>query len=315
MAKDADVKAETSAEKAYAVAAEGIASVKPEAGAAPVAEVAVIAPEAITAPAPAPAAAVDVMAVPLPNASPAVKAAPKAKPVAKVKVATKPKVAVPATPKVKATPKIKAAAKVTAKVTAAAAAKPVSKPATSKPATSKPTTSKPTTSKPTTSKPTTSKPTITAIAKAKDKTMSMTDKLTAGLGTVMTEAQAKAKEAFEKSSAMIGDYAAFTKGNVEAMVESGKIFAEGMQDMGTSLVAEGRTAFEAMSADMKEMAAAKSPTDLIQLQSEMMRKSFDGAVAYGSKNTEAMLKLASETMAPLASRVSLAVEKARQLAA
>ncbi len=46
---------------------------------------------------------------------------------------------------------------------------------------------------------------------------------------------------------------------------------------------------------MKEMAAAKSPTDLIQLQSDMFRKSFDSAVAYGSKNTEAMLKIAERS--------------------
>ncbi len=63
-----------------------------------------------------------------------------------------------------------------------------------------------------------------------------------------------------------------------------------------------------------QLAAAKSPTDLIQLQSEMFRKSFDSAVAYGSKNTEAMLKIASDAFAPLSSRVTLAVEKVRSAA-
>ena len=141
--------------------------------------------------------------------------------------------------------------------------------------------------------------------------MTMKTKITEGFETVIGEAQSKAKEAFEKSSAMLGDYADFAKGNVEAVVESGKILAEGLQDMGANLVAEGRATFETVTADMKEMAAAKSPTDLIQLQGEMFRKSFDSAVAYGSKNTEAMLKIASDAMAPISGRMTLVVEKVR----
>ncbi|WP_156842309.1 phasin family protein [Novosphingobium aquimarinum] len=128
----------------------------------------------------------------------------------------------------------------------------------------------------------------------------------------MAEAQAKAKEAFEKTTGMFGDASEFAKGNVEAMMESGKIFSEGVQEMSTTLAAEGKAAFETMSADMKELAAVKSPTDFFKLQSEMMRKNFDSAVAYGSKNSEAMLKLMSDSMAPLSGRVSMAVEKVRQ---
>ena len=98
------------------------------------------------------------------------------------------------------------------------------------------------------------------------------------------------------------------------MVESGKIFAAGMQDMGTNLVAESRSSFEAISADLKQLAASKSPTDFFKVQSEMVRKNFDQAVAYGSKNTEAMMKLASDAVAPLTSRVNIAVEKVRKTA-
>jgi len=129
----------------------------------------------------------------------------------------------------------------------------------------------------------------------------------------MTEAQAKAQAAFEKSSNMLGEVTDFTKGNVEAVIASGKIMAEGVQDMGSTIVAETRTAFESMTNDIKELAAAKSPTDFLRIQSEMVRKSFDTAAAYGSKNSEAMLKLMTEAMAPLSSRVGVAVEKARQV--
>ena len=134
-----------------------------------------------------------------------------------------------------------------------------------------------------------------------------------GMQDAMTEAQAKAQAAFEKSASMMGEASEFAKGNVEAMIASSKIMADGVQQIGSSMVAESRTAFEAMSGDMKELAAAKSPTDFFKIQSEMVRKNFDNAVAYGSKNSETMLKLMSDAMAPISSRVSLAVEKARQV--
>lgn len=147
----------------------------------------------------------------------------------------------------------------------------------------------------------------------KDTFMDMTANI-AGLQNVLTEAQAKAKAAFEKSTSMMGEYTEFAKGNVEAMIESGKILADGVQGMGSTMVAEGRSSFEAMSGDMKELAAAKSPTDFFKLQSDLVRKNFDSAVAHSSKNSEAMLKLMSDVFAPISGRVSMAVEKVRQTA-
>ncbi|HKT85181.1 MAG TPA: phasin family protein [Novosphingobium sp.] len=133
-----------------------------------------------------------------------------------------------------------------------------------------------------------------------------------GLQDAVTEAQAKAKAAFEKSTAVLGEISEFTKGNVEAVMESGKILADGVQGFGSELVAEGRSTFETITGDIKELAAAKSPTDFFKIQSDMMRKNFDSAVAYGSKNSEAVLKLVSDAMAPISGRISLAMEKVRQ---
>lgn len=144
-----------------------------------------------------------------------------------------------------------------------------------------------------------------------EKTMDMSANLN-GIQDAVTEAQTKAKAAFEKSTAVLGEISDFAKGNVEAVMESGKILADGMQGFGSELVAEGRSTFEMITGDIKELAAAKSPTDFFKIQSEMMRKNFDSAVAYGSKNSEAMLKLVSDAMAPISGRVNLAMEKVRQ---
>jgi len=92
-------------------------------------------------------------------------------------------------------------------------------------------------------------------------------------------------------------------------VESGKILASGTQALGKEYVAETKTAFDTMTADLKNLAAIKSPTELFQLQGKLARRNFDHAVAFSSKSSESLLKLANEVFAPISNRVSLAVDK------
>ncbi len=132
--------------------------------------------------------------------------------------------------------------------------------------------------------------------------------------TAFTDMQDKAKAAYEKNTASFanfGEYGDFAKGNVEAMVEAGKILASGLQSMGSGIVADGRGAFEALTAEAKDVAAVKSPTDFFKLQGELATKHFDAMVAFGSKQSDAMMKLAGEVAAPISGRVSIAVEKAK----
>lgn len=136
----------------------------------------------------------------------------------------------------------------------------------------------------------------------------------AAFKTAFSDAQEKAKAAYEKSTVAMGDANEFAKGNVEAMVESTKILASGLQELTTELVAESREAFETLTAEVKTIAAVKSPADFFKLQSEMMRKQMDALMANGTKHSEAFLKLASDAAAPLSSRVSLAVEKVKTVA-
>ncbi|MEZ5737765.1 MAG: phasin family protein [Novosphingobium sp.] len=148
----------------------------------------------------------------------------------------------------------------------------------------------------------------------KEKPMTKTAKTADGFKKVVSETQDKAKKAFAKTSAMFGEYGEFTKGNVEACVESGKILATGFKDMGTTFVADSRTAVETMTSDVKELAAVKSPSDFFKIQTDIMRRNLDSAVTYGSKNSEAMLKLANDAFAPISGRFSLAMEKLRKAA-
>ena len=132
--------------------------------------------------------------------------------------------------------------------------------------------------------------------------------------TAFSDIQAKSKAALEKSTAAFGEYNTLAKGNVEALVEAGKILSAGLQELGTGAVAESRAAFETLTAEVKELASAKSPTEFLRLQSELAKKHIDHAVALGSKQSEAVLKLASDVAAPVSNRVAVAVEKLHKAA-
>ena len=174
------------------------------------------------------------------------------------------------------------------------------------------------TAKPTAAKPAakTAAAATTPITKLKETIMAnaKTTDYTAKAKTVAADMQTRAKAAYDKGTEMTQDVVEFQKGNLEALVESGKILANGMQDMGRTYVEEAKSAAETVQDDVKKMAAIKSPTELFQLQGEIVRRNFDAMVSTTSKNTEAMLKLANEAFAPLSSRMSLAAEKVRKAA-
>ncbi|MES2700505.1 MAG: phasin family protein [Pseudomonadota bacterium] len=129
------------------------------------------------------------------------------------------------------------------------------------------------------------------------------------MSDAVAEMQAKAQTAYDKGTTMVAEMTDLAKGNAEALVESGKILAAGLQDLGKSYAEDAKSSYETITADFKEMAAIKSPTELFQLQGKIMRRNFDAMVAATSKGTEHGMKLANEAFAPLTARVNLAVEK------
>ncbi len=193
-----------------------------------------------------------------------------------------------------------------------APAKKATKPATKKPApaTSRKS-SRPRRTPGNTIRPAPADTPIPTITELKDKIMATaksTD-FTKPFADAIGDAQTQAKAAYDKSAELAAEMTEFAKGNVEAVIESGKLYAAGVQDLSKSYVEEAKSAYEIFTADMKEFAAVKSPAELFQLQGKLARRNFDAMVAYGSKNTDALVKLASEALAPISGRLSLAAEK------
>lgn len=120
---------------------------------------------------------------------------------------------------------------------------------------------------------------------------------------------AKAKDVAAKGQKAIEDMNEFTKGNVEALVESGKIAAKGFETLGQGYAEYARKQFEGTTSAFKSFAGAKSPTDFFKLHSEFVKGQFDSMVAETSKNTEAFIKLAGDVAKPISNRVAVAAEK------
>ncbi len=127
--------------------------------------------------------------------------------------------------------------------------------------------------------------------------------------TMFVDMNDRAKAAMEKTQGLFADMNEFNKGNVEALVESSKIAAKGIESMGQEAAEYTRKSFEGMTAIVKSLASVKSPTEFMKLQSDYVRTSFDSLVAESSKSTEAMLKLAGEIAQPISNRVAVAAEK------
>ena len=154
-----------------------------------------------------------------------------------------------------------------------------------------------------------------APATRKENTMATTiDNTTNKAQAMFNDATTRAKDAAEKGQKVVGDMTDFGKGNIEAMVESSKIAARGMESMAQDAVAFARTSFEEASAAAKTLASAKSPTEFVKLQSDFARTSFDAMVAHNSRSTEAMLKLVGEVVQPLSNRFALAADKVKAAA-
>jgi phasin family protein len=164
--------------------------------------------------------------------------------------------------------------------------------------------------------PETAEKLVTRIVSVEEKSLSngvskMTDTVKeaqAKATDFLADIREKAAEAAEKSKKFAADASEFNKANIEAMIEAGKIAAKGAQELGQTNVEYAKKNFEELQAAVKEVTSVKNPTDFVKLQGEWVRKGFDTAVAQGSKNTEAMVKLMNDMFQPISNRVAVATD-------
>ena len=132
---------------------------------------------------------------------------------------------------------------------------------------------------------------------------------TAQAKVLAADVQTRAKTVYSKAGEFAGEAGQFNKANLDAVVESGKILFDGAQSIVRSDVETGKAVASIVTEDVKKVAAIKSPTELVQLQGEIVRRNFDAAVSFGSQRTETLVKLYNDAIAPISNRMSVATEK------
>ena len=132
---------------------------------------------------------------------------------------------------------------------------------------------------------------------------------------LFTEASVRGEETVKRSRKAAEEIADLYRGNLDALVEAGKIAATGAQSIGQDLATKSRDSLEQTANTVRSFAEAKNPTELLQLQSDFARTAFDRFVEDSSALTESFVKLAGEAFQPLSNRASANVEKLNQIAA
>ena len=124
---------------------------------------------------------------------------------------------------------------------------------------------------------------------------------------------AMTKEQFEKAGGSMfkgfDDVAAFGKDNIDAVVTAGNIATKGWQDLGAAWFAFAKGTMEKNVATAQAMMTVKSPRELVDLQSDFAKSTFDSMVAEGTKFSEMGVKVTNDAMAPISARVNATVEK------
>lgn len=125
----------------------------------------------------------------------------------------------------------------------------------------------------------------------------------------MEQVTAKSKEAVEASMKSLDELTEMSRAHVEALIASAKAATAGVEQVIAHVTEVSKKSFEDTNAMVKSLAAAKTPNELMQLQSDFAKAQFDEAVAQYSKMTEMMVKLAGEVMEPVQNQVALATDK------
>jgi phasin family protein len=133
--------------------------------------------------------------------------------------------------------------------------------------------------------------------------------------SLFADAGERSQEAVRRSQQAVEELADLTRANVEALVDAGRIAAEGARSIGQDVVSTSRDNLEQTAEAVRQLAEVKSATEFVQLQGEFARSSFDRIVAETSRLTESMVKLAGEAVQPLSNRASVSAERLNKFVA
>ena len=104
------------------------------------------------------------------------------------------------------------------------------------------------------------------------------------------------------------EFITFNQANVEAFVKSSQIVATGLQELSKQFAAAAQATMDETMSTFRAMSTAKSIKEAVDLQASLARFAVEKAVSQTGQAAEASFKLAEQAIAPIAGRVTLAVD-------
>lgn len=101
---------------------------------------------------------------------------------------------------------------------------------------------------------------------------------------------------------------AFSKANVEAMVQSSTLAAKGFEELTKAYAAYTGEAIDKTNAAVKALASAKSPTEFVQLQAQLAKENTESLLAETRKLAEIVNAIVTSSMAPIQARFKVAAD-------
>ncbi|MCI0752938.1 phasin family protein [Teichococcus vastitatis] len=107
----------------------------------------------------------------------------------------------------------------------------------------------------------------------------------------------------------------FSRGNVEALTKATQTYMSGMQELSKQAFAVMQAMNEQALQNAKALATVKSLRDAMELQTTFAKSQMEKGMAEATKLNEAAFKLAEQSSAPIAARMTLAMERIARPAA
>lgn len=97
--------------------------------------------------------------------------------------------------------------------------------------------------------------------------------------------------------------------SVTAVIQANAALAEGLGAIGLEMLGGARLDFEAVAQTAAALLEAKTLDDVIQLNGDLARSSFEAMLERSARLSEMSVKVANETLAPFGGRLEAAIAK------
>ena len=149
---------------------------------------------------------------------------------------------------------------------------------------------------------------VSGIVTKMAKTMALT------VETKMQNAAEHIEKANRELSSRVEEATSFTSNNLDAAVQAVNVVAEGIKDVNQTICNSIQQALQTAMSTGKAMMGVKSLRDVMQIQSEYIKTTFDTVMADTTKISEIAVRCSSQAAEPLNARVTEVVEKVSKVA-